>query len=532
MATTIAKPLRSSPRPTVPAGGASVPRADAYPELTREIGNLPSLTSSPSGLLTSTPGGLGLGQTVMKAIGDVLGWQVKPDTKGFLGALNASFTQDEKEGRTEVIWKPRTYAVQTDVGGGVTGAQASLYKRAKESLDQSLPLLDGLQPLFKEAKEEDISALRATVRSQFTDLVNELGMFSGPRIARVTQLFFLLLGQKFPQKAVDIENYVKGGAGGPLQTDPEKVAGSLGNLRVELGFSIADDQINTVDDEQNVTNFRIISDYITSLAQSWLNNLRFFGLQSQTPFFGTQLVLLSRQLSVISESVNEVRFTLDSVFIGAAERQTLQINFTGEQPAMFLEDLLSWIDSFASEEGPRLIEQGGKFAVGQSFVPIANQLLELINARRKPVSGQQVQGMPPGYSTNRVQFAFDDLANSLKQLATLATPIQHVITPEPQPALAVLGINPNVVFRSQAPDDVTITIIGTGFDVNNQTGLQISGDTQLLSCSTKGILSDNLAFVTLHNLASKTNGAYILSITMTNRGHAQPATLITTLSVF
>ena len=81
------------------------------------------------------------------------------------------------------------------MSGGITGAQASVYQRAKDALDQSLPLLDGLYPLFKEAKDEDVAALRAMVRSQFTDLVNELGLMGGPRIARVTQLFFLLLGQ-------------------------------------------------------------------------------------------------------------------------------------------------------------------------------------------------------------------------------------------------------------------------------------------------------------------------------------------------
>jgi hypothetical protein len=221
--------------------------------------------------------------------------------------------------------------------GELQPAQASVYKRAKDALDQSLPLLDGLYPLFKEAKDEDVAALRATVRSQFTDLVSELGLLGGPRISRVTQLFFLLLGQQLPQNQAQVPGFL-------LNTNPDNISGSLGNLRDEFGFGIADDQINTVEDEQDVTNFRIVTDYVTSLAQSWLNNLQFFGLQTQTQFFGTQLVLLSRQLSVIAESANEVRFTLDSVFIGPAERQTLQIDFgppaPADTPSMFLEDLL------------------------------------------------------------------------------------------------------------------------------------------------------------------------------------------------
>ena len=75
--------------------------------------------------------------------------------------------------------------------------------------------------------------------------------------------------------------------------------------------------VNTIDDEQNTTNFRILTDYITSLEQSWINNYGFFGVNTSTPFFGTQLVLISRQLSVISEDVDEARFTLDSVLIGS-----------------------------------------------------------------------------------------------------------------------------------------------------------------------------------------------------------------------
>jgi len=47
-----------------------------------------------------------------------------------------------------------------------------------------------------------------------------------------------------------------------------------------------------------------------------------------------------------------------------------------------------------------------------------------------------------------------------------------VITPEPEPPLAMLGINPNVISAGQGT--AFVTIVGTGFDVNNQTGLTLS----------------------------------------------------------
>src|SRR5262249_21260011 len=249
----------------------------------------------------------------------------------------------------------------------------------------------------------------------------------------------------------------------------------------------------------------------------------------------TQLVLLSRQLSVVAEKVNEVRFTLDSVFIGPADRQTLQIDFASVAQPMFLEDLFTWIDSFASEEGPRLIAEGGKFAVSQSFVPIATQLQQLAqgllgNAFQQGGSGQPTNfgQLPPGFRTFRVQNSVKDLADSLQQLVSLATPIAHVITPEPEIALAVLGINPNVVKAGQT--QAFITIIGTGFDVNNQGGLVVAPNPNNLPVTARGILSDNLAFLNVNTSGLTVTANYTLKITMTNRNNAT-ASLTTGLTV-
>jgi hypothetical protein len=483
--------------------------AVSFPFLTEEVGYPPSPLSRSRGGSPGTPGATPLGQTASKAISDVLGWQLKDDPKAFTGALNASFALKTIEGRSEATWTPRTYAVQTDLSGGITGAQASVYTRAKDALDQSLPLLDGLYPLFKEAKDEDVVALKATVRSQFTDLVNELGMLGGPRISRVTQAFSLLLGQSLPITPGPTFTTI---APFRLQTDPDLIGGSLGNLRVEFGFSTRDDLVNTVEDEQNVTSFRIVSDYVTSLAQSWLNNLQFFGLNAKTPFFGTQLVLLSRQLSVVAESVNEVRFTLDSVFIGPAERQTLQIDFANAaNPSMFLEDLFTWIDGFASDEGPRLIQDGGKFAVGESFVPISTRLQQLVDGLL--IQGSQgpprnASGLPKGYKTQRVQRSIEELAGQLQQLVDLATPIKHVITPEPEPSLAVLGVNP-----SSARLLDSVTVIGTGFDSNASVAFTRAAPPNDPIPVTVTHLSENMLFVTLNPGNTTPPGSFDVQVT-------------------
>jgi hypothetical protein len=321
--------------------------------------------------------------------------------------------------------------VQTDLSGGITGAQASLYSRTKGAVDQALPLLDGLYALDEEAKPENIAALKSVARTQLTELVSELGIPGGPRVQRVNQLFGLLLGNTnlfWTNPPVTTPPPT-------LQpTDPDLLdgTGTVGNLRDEMGLSLVPGQslVNTVEDEQGVSNFRIISDYVTSLAQSWLNNLQYFVLNSGAqPFFGTLLVLLSRQLSVIAEKVNEVRFTLDSVFIGPSERQTLRIDFLNNQfPSIFLEDLLSWVEAFATQEGPQLIQEGGKYAVGASFGTTAGSLLSLLqNLPSNPMSG-----VPDGFFTLRVQRSLQDLTDQLQQLTGLTSNTNYVITPEPQ----------------------------------------------------------------------------------------------------
>jgi len=442
---------------------AKNPLADlaAYPILTEEVGYPPSPIATPS---TAGIGGGGgttapLGQIVNKAVSEVLGWKVKAgDTKGFLGALNQSFTLTEVEGHIESKWTPRTYAVQTDLAGGITGAQASVYSRGKEALDQSLPLLDGLYTLDPEADPEDVVALKAVVKSQLTELVNELGFLSGPRVSRVNQYFTLLLidtdsGVSFP----------------PLVTaDPDKIGGTLGNLRDVLGLNfINQDFVNSVGDEQNLSNFRILADYVTSLAQSWINNLPFFGLSTSKPFFGTQLVLLSRQLSVVGESVDEVRFTLDSVFVGPAERQSTKINYTvpGLQ-AIFLEDLLSWIHNFATEEGPRLIQDGGKFGVQNTFTPMVRQLLAFVV--NLPSSPSISNPLPAGFFAPRVKLATEDLVDQLQQLITLAAPIKHEITSEPDFGLPFQVDAVGPVFLSDLPagsnaTSIPVQVRGNGF---------------------------------------------------------------------
>jgi hypothetical protein len=127
---------------------------------------------------------------------------------------------------------------------------------------------------------------------------------------------------------------------------------------------------------------------MTSLLRSWNSNGQFFLLGTKTPnCFGTQLVLISRQFSVITETVNEVRFALDSVFIGPSERQTLLLQFRDPTlPAIFLEDMLKEIESF-NAEASRLLQDGGRISVTNNILPVARSFQHMVDQARRPHNG-------------------------------------------------------------------------------------------------------------------------------------------------
>jgi hypothetical protein len=386
-------------------GQASEPGRDAvaYPLLTENV----SFPGGGGASIAAPQSSGTLSQTAVAALNDVLGWKVNAsDAKGFVGALTQSFSLTEVEGHTEATWKPRTYAVQTDLAGGITGAQASLYSLAKTALDQSLPLLDGLYPLDPETELEDAAALRELARSQMMEIVKELGKVGGPSTLRVDTYFQILLGSSAtPPKDAD-----------------SLTGGTLKELRDTFGIGfIGNPFSNSIEDETNITNFRIISDYMSSLLQTWINNKQYFklGPSNTQAFLGTQLVLISRQFSVIVETVNEVRFTLNSVFIGPSERQTLLLEFEpsdGIDP-IFLEDVLLQIESFASDEGPRLIQNGGRLSVTNNVAPVVKTLRHLASKIRKPANRNK---LPDGFRTIRVKNALDDLHDQLRALEDLA----------------------------------------------------------------------------------------------------------------
>jgi hypothetical protein len=462
--------LPHPPLPPHPPGGPTPP----YPILTEELGYPPSPVAGGGATARGGAGRNGaLGPIVNKAIQDVLGWKIKAgDATGFIGALNQSFQLKTIEGSVVSTWNPRSYVVQSDLSSGISGAQASIYTMAKTLVDQMLPLIDGLYPLDPAANLEDVAALKDVVSSQLSNLCSEIGYPGGPRIVRVQQYLSLLLGVTVrvtygvglttptinfvpadfqppdltSPLGIAFPNWV--GSTGPVDywTDADFVLGSLGDLRDLLGlFSLPvtnglgavliPGYINSIADEQDATNFRILVDYANALLNAWINSVQFFaGLQSQ--FLGTQLVVISRQLGVISEVVDEVRFVLDSVFIGPAQRDTLQVvalDPTGVPlPPIYLSDQLQWIQDYVGAEAQDVIQNAGKFGLGEDFTTMIGQLysqaLGLYTAtlpagRAYVLTIPGASPLPPSLSTPRVHESLYKLVLQLYDLYNMANAI-------------------------------------------------------------------------------------------------------------
>jgi hypothetical protein len=425
-------------------GEREIADIQSYPILTQDLSYAPVPGQATT---TGAPGGgAPLKQIAENAIRNVLGCRPKVnDPKAILAALNQSFSPKEEEGHTTWQWTPRSYAAQVDMSA-ITGAQASLYQRAKTALDQSLPLLDGLYALDVTADPQDTEATRAIVRSAMTELITELGQVGGPRPQRIDDFFRILLDYN-PRHA------------DPLTlSDPDKVRGQLGILRIRFGLTR--NLVNTIDEEQNLTNFFIIVNYFDTLMVSWdTDRALFLRDPSGDAFLGTQQVLMLQSLAALTEEVQQAYFIYDSLFIGPAERQTTYIPFDGVR--LTLAELLEWVDSFASEEAPRLIQDGGKDGV-VSIVPTLEKLRNLVD-EALALARKSTHNPSRGFHSSRSQIALQELSQQLKTTSDLADqirrgPVDGQVVPIPQ----ITRVVPNHASKSDS-QPVTLTIFGDDF---------------------------------------------------------------------
>ncbi|MDP9442537.1 MAG: hypothetical protein M3P34_10270, partial [Actinomycetota bacterium] len=320
-------------------------------------------TATDSGAVTGSDA-----EAVLDALSETLGWRLRDrDPKGFRAALTQAFELSEVEGHREWRWRPRSVNVQADLGA-ITGAQASICARAKSSVENVVEILERLTALEPAGDPELMHASRSIVRLKLNELVRELGQESGPRVTRVDSIFDTLVGKRrtVPGGGVEVVGW-------------QNVGGELGRLRRRFGF--AEGGVNTVKEETALTDFIVVVDHVSSLAGSWAAVRDHFERATTTSdrYLGTQLVVISRLLSVVAENTDEVSAALDSVLVGEGEREStdvrwpripddLAINGDGEgieQPSdhvLSLAEGLHWIEDL-TRDAAHLVEEAGKEAL-------------------------------------------------------------------------------------------------------------------------------------------------------------------------
>jgi len=511
-----------------------------YPILAQEV----NLASAPAASGPSTS----LNRTVENLMRDVLGWRPKrSDPRGFVAALTQSFALEEVEGHVEWNYVPRGYAVQADLGA-LTGAQASIYQRAKAALGEMLPILDRLYPLNPVYDVQDVEAIRTIVRDGLGALVTELGMEGGPVVQKVDGIFLAL-----------------------IKIEPEQTPRSFEHPRGQLGliqerFGLQRRRINTLEEERNYTDFLMLVDYVYSLWASWNSQRKYFDRifrkEHDFAFFGPQLVLLSRQLAVIAESVQEAYYAMDSVFLGPAERQTTKLDLSGieiELPVptassgerkgaaqetkalikptspIYLSELLSWIDSVAGDTGPRLIQDAGKDGTG-ALADTLDVLRRLAHGAAA-ISGRRSANPSRGFHTPRVERTLEELADGLDEAFLLANTVGRSIPPEDpaegltttvEPENPPSPLNPktepaeppevpgpsisNVELAERHADGPVFHVTGSGFQQDSEvwlihvdSGTQVLGKVSHAQLPVSLTVHFNLSFV-------KPNGTWALKV--------------------
>jgi hypothetical protein len=287
-----------------------------------------------------------------------LGWRDTASAADIKRALIETFPITVVDGHNVVEVRDRGFRLQTSGNGSTvaSGAQLALHTRAKAIVEQMLPLL-GLDPLSNEPDDENIAAIKALIGPALTELLDQFGAEGGPTVARVDNLFELLVG--YDTKLVP--------------TTPETDS-YLSDYGIALGLE--DDAVNTITEELAVTEYTTLCQYGIMLTTIWHVERAGFLPNAQTPYLGTQSVLIERALTCVLQSARETERAYDSILIGEDDRLARSYTLAGGQ-LITLANLLSWTEDVATSAFG-VIDGSGKYGITRSVLPTLTKLLGIV----------------------------------------------------------------------------------------------------------------------------------------------------------
>jgi hypothetical protein len=350
---------------------------------------------------------------------------------GTLAALDRSFQPVVSGGVDTWVWQPQSYVVQSDIGAGVTGEQASLARLAASIGDEILPLISGLEPLVPEAKvnPDEITAAKSIVASSWPAFVSEVGTDGGPRVTRAVSLLqdaatslvtlgILLATYTSGTSLADIYPPPWDG-GGPTTFDWSKPGAPPSGWPAPSRANVV-----TADDEANYTNFVIASDRMQMVITVF--EALYYVPGGQAPSSkdrGFLVTLLQRALDSAGEAADAVYAALDSVNLGPDERDIIFVPGTDPSAAsttppyagtLTVEDIVSWAASFPAQEASSLLQDAGNVGINS----IKNR------AERVQTAVGQLQAFaasgPPGLAHPRVTYALQILSDAVDDVVMYA----------------------------------------------------------------------------------------------------------------
>jgi hypothetical protein len=116
------------------------------------------------------------------------------------------------------------------------------------------------------------------------------------------------------------------------------------------------------------------------------------------------------QLSLIAEGVRAVRSAMETVSIDQSQRRRLKL--TSDNDTISVEDLLDWLEYFASEQGPRLVNGTDRFSI-HTLIAIAEKLWDFLRlAEAVPIE------RPPddSWTSPQVRESLHELQRSMTDL--------------------------------------------------------------------------------------------------------------------
>ncbi|GAB1539798.1 hypothetical protein NUACC21_24650 [Scytonema sp. NUACC21] len=352
---------------------------------------------------------------VDRAIHQVLGRTPGKGATNFINALNTAFPDN---GYGTVATMP-TYTTNGYKGMGllaeVSTEQAILYRQVSINMADALKVLADIEYFSPQADKESVESLRELIRSQINVLVEEFRRADEPRVSRVESYLRSL------------DEYV---------SEFGKQA-YLNNPRLAV----------TIEDEEQVTNFKLLKSYLKTLSQAWARyynseksgrwdslSIRVDRARVLLPIVAQANLDFSNALESVGLSENERRsraslFTaLDLPAILELDRRSQSSrpdpSFLGTWlPNITVSDLIDWLDRYSNTEAPSALEStyGIDFVTDQAdrlfwtIAPIVAHLKTIVASNSSSQSTlKQI------LSNERVTWALDNLLSQLNALAELA----------------------------------------------------------------------------------------------------------------